>query len=124
MSTISVKVNLTRLHHGIKMMKGETGMQECIILPIDKNKLTRGEKGIYIDFTGFELKERKPDRKDTHILKQSVSKEEFEKMSDEEKKLIPIIGNMIVWADVNAPRPMNFETAPQEEDVVDNDLPF
>ena len=35
--------------------------------------------------------------KDTHLIKQSFSKEKFAAMSEDEKKAIPIMGNAIAW---------------------------
>jgi len=46
---------------------GETGPVECVIIPIEANHLFRGNSGIYLDMTAFELKEPKDNQ--THLIK-------------------------------------------------------
>jgi len=124
MSNISVKVNLRQLKSAIRTMKGASGDVECLVIPIVQNHLVKGEKGIYLDMTGFELKEKKADRKDTHLIKQAFTKEVFDAMTDEQKKETPILGNMIVWG-YQEPAPVNVELAPVENgEGTDEDLPF
>ena len=90
---ITAKLNLRQLEHAI--MKTPIG-NEVIVIPIEKNNLFKGEKGIYLDLVGFEIKKPGEGQKDTHILKQSFSKEKLEKMTDDEKKALPILGNATV----------------------------
>ncbi|MCE5329989.1 hypothetical protein LLG07_06635, partial [bacterium] len=73
MSRISGKLNLLNLRAVVKMMTGQTGLVECLVIPIEKNRLFKGDKGIYLDIVGFEIDpaKRKEGNKDTHILKQS-----------------------------------------------------
>jgi hypothetical protein len=125
MSNISVKINLRQLKSAIRTMKGTSGDVECVIIPIAQNHLVKGEKGIYLDLVGFELKEKKADRKDTHIVKQSLPKEVFETMTDEQKKETPILGNMIVWG-FQEPAPVNVELAEISDPTegTSDDLPF
>ena len=122
MSNISVKINLRQLKSAIRTMKGATGEIECVVIPIAANHLVKGEKGVYLDMTGFELKEKKADRKDTHLVKQTLPKDVFETMTDEEKQKTPIIGNMIVWG-YQEPAPVNVEVGDITEGT-DGDLPF
>lgn len=86
---ITLKLNLTQLKHA--RMKTTKGV-ECIVIPIVENYLFIGEKGIYLDIVGFEVKNPQPG-KDTHLLKQSFSKEKLATFTDEQKKSLPIIGN-------------------------------
>ena len=101
---ISIKLNLTKLVHVKQKRKDKEGNEvECLIIPIDKNKLQRSTKegynNVYWDLVAFELKE--PRRNDngnlsqTHLVKRSLSKEERDKMSQEEKNELPIIGNLV-----------------------------
>jgi len=55
MSRISGKINLLNLHAVRKMMPGQLGQVECLVIPIEKNKLFIGEKGVYLDIVAFEL---------------------------------------------------------------------
>lgn len=126
MSNISAKINLRRLQSAQMRLKGKNGMVECVVIPIDANNLVRGEKGVYLDMIAFELKDRKPERKDTHMVKQSLPKEIFEKMTDEEKNALPILGNMVLWSGYQEAEPNNYEvTAPTDQtEGTDSDLPF
>ena len=122
MSNISIKINLRQLKSAVRTMKSASGEIECLIIPIDQNQLIKGEKGIYIDMQAYELKEKKADRKDTHLIKQGFPKEVFDAMSDEEKKATPILGNLVVWG-YSEPAPVNVEIVETQENET-NDLPF
>lgn len=122
MSNISIKINLRQLKSAVRTMKSASGNLECLIIPIDQNHLVKGEKGVYLDMQAYELKERKADRKDTHLIKQSLPKEVFDAMTDEEKKVTPIIGNLVVWG-YSEPAPVNVEITDASEGT-DGDLPF
>jgi DNA-binding cell septation regulator SpoVG len=122
MSNISIKINLRQLKSAVRTMKSASGEIECLIIPINQNHLINGEKGIYIDMQAYELKEKKADRKDTHLIKQGFPKEVFDAMSDEEKKTTPILGNLVVWG-YSEPAPVNVEITESAEGT-DGDLPF
>lgn len=121
MSRIVGKLNLAQLKGQVKVMQGQTGMIECLVLPIIANNLFKGDKGIYLDIIAFEFESKKGDSKDTHLVKQSLPKEMFEKMTDEEKKAMPIIGNLRVWdAEHSEAEPQTNMVSQAESD----DLPF
>lgn len=102
MGDLSIKINLRQFKSIISEVKGKNGnMVKCLILPIAENKFVEGEKGVYVDLVGFQLKEKIADRKDTHLVKQSLPKEEREKLSKEQLQSMPIIGNAIDWGKVN-----------------------
>jgi len=122
MSNISIKINLRQLKSAVRTMKSASGEIECLIIPINQNHLIKGEKGIYIDMQAYELKEKKADRKDTHLIKQGFPKEVFDAMSEEEKKATPILGNLVVWG-YSEPAPVNVEIVETQENET-NDLPF
>jgi len=119
MSRISAKVNLMNLHAAIRMMKGQLGEIECLVIPIEKNKLFKGEKGIYLDLVGFEIEKPIEGSKDTHLLKQSFSKEERAGMTEEQLRSLPILGNLRIW-DASGGEP---QSSMQVEDET-SDLPF
>lgn len=108
-------------------VKGKTGEKQGVFVPIEDNKLflskdeSNRAKGAYLNFVAFENKH--PGKfGDTHMIKRSFDKDTRSKMSEEEKRAIPIIGNMKpmdlqnIRKDVEAPIAKNT----QEED----DLPF
>ena len=122
MSNISIKINLRQLKSAVRTMKSASGEIECLIIPINQNHLIKGEKGVYIDMQAYELKEKKADRKDTHLIKQGFPKEVFDAMTEEEKKSTPILGNLVVWG-YSEPAPVNVEIAETQPGESD-DLPF
>jgi hypothetical protein len=98
---ITAKINLRQLKSHVMTMKSKTGADiKCLVLPIELNHLYEGEKGIYIDLQGYELKERREGQKDTHLVKQNLPKEVYDAMTNEEKQNLPILGNMTVWGRV------------------------
>jgi hypothetical protein len=122
MSRISGKINLAQLKGQVKSMKGLNGMVDCFVIPIALNNLYKGEKGIYLDLIAFEIENKKSDSKDTHLVKQSLSKEVREKMTKEEINEMPILGNLQVWSGqhTEADPQTNVSDVASEE----SDLPF
>ena len=90
---ITLKLNLTSLKHGL--VKGKAEGEETLCIPVKANQLYKSEKGnIYFDIVGFEFDDKTDKQyKDTHLLKQSFSKEALAAMTEEQKKALPIIGN-------------------------------
>jgi hypothetical protein len=98
MENVNIKINLAALTHIELKVRDRLGKEvQGIFIPYEKNKIFVGQKVRSLDLIGFPLKNRKPDSKDTHIIKQSFSKEEREKMTQEQQNNLPIIGNMIDW---------------------------
>jgi hypothetical protein len=88
---ITAKLNLRQLTHSL--MTTPKGAK-VIVIPILENNLYEGEKGLYLDLVGFEFESKQTgEYKDTHLLKQSFSKEKLAAMTDEEKRALPILGN-------------------------------
>lgn len=123
MSNISIKLNLRQLKSAVRTMKGKSGDIRCLVIPIEENCLYEGEKGIYLDLQAYKLKERNPDRKDTHLIKQSLPKNIYDVMPEEERRNLPIIGNAILWSG-SEPEPQNYEVSPPDDSEQGNDLPF
>jgi hypothetical protein len=121
MNNISGKINLLMLNGAVKKMKSKSGEIECLIIPIELNHLFKGEKGIYLDIIGFELSNKKEGSKDTHLVKQSLSKDVRDLMSEDEIKGMPIIGNLSVWGDTGANQEPITKPDPLE---AEDDLPF
>jgi len=106
MGNITGKVNLLMLKGAVQKMKAQSGMIECLIIPIEQNHLFKGEKGIYLDMIAFELKEKKENSKDTHLIKQSLPKEVREAMSQDQQNAMPILGNLSVWSENQQAEPV------------------
>lgn len=116
---ITLKLNFTQLKHSVRKMKGASGEMDCLVIPIDLNKLYKGEKGVYLNLIAFEVKEKKGDSKDTHLLKQSFTKEERDNMTEEQVNALPILGNMRIW-EPQEQNAVEIEPVPEET----TDLPF
>ena len=89
---ITQKLNLAALKHVKMEMPGESGKVKGLFIPISANQLFEGKDGaVYLDLIAFEMKEPKDTA--THIIKQSFSKDVRDKMTEDEKKALPILGN-------------------------------
>jgi hypothetical protein len=85
----SLKLNLRQLNHALMTTPKGT---KCLMIPIVENHLFEGEKGIYLDLVAFDIDKPK-ENGDTHLIKQSFSKEQREKLGPEFLKALPILGN-------------------------------
>lgn len=101
MASISTNINFTALKAvSVRSFKSKSGeLVDCLVIPIEHNNLIRGEKGVYLSATGFEIKKKIEGGKDTHVMKQSLPKAIYEAMSEEEKRAMPIIGSNVLWAE-------------------------
>ena len=97
MANFSTKINLAGLTHTRKILKGKSGDIDCLIIPINENNLYKGEKGLYLDLTHIEIKNPAEGQTDSHLVKQNLPKEVYEKLNDDEKKALPILGNSRIW---------------------------
>jgi len=120
---IRIKINLTALKHGL--VKGKTEGETLINIPVKANKLFLSEKkNVFLDIVGFDYTPKDPEKdKNTHLLKQSLSKEEREKMTEAEQKEIPILGNAQVMDDQRGESSPNSVTPNEIANEID-DLPF
>ena len=120
MSRITGKINLMNLVASRKVLSAKSGPVECLVIPIEKNKLFVGKEGVYLDLIAFDFESKKADNKDTHLIKQSFSKEVREAMTEEELKAMPILGNLQVWGERAETEAVSDMTVQAEND----NLPF
>ena len=122
MGRISVKINLAALKNAAIITSGKNKDVDCILIPIEQNHLFRGkENAVYLDVIGFETAPEKRKGKDTHMAKQSLSKEVQDAMTEEEKKNMPILGNFIDWDQSGGVERVEIGAKPVEDL---SDLPF
>lgn len=89
----SISINLSRLAGAVfTNLKGKTATKRCLVIPIDDAGLYAGEKGIYLDLVAYGQRDAKYGN--THLLKRSISKAEREAMTDEQRRAVPILGDM------------------------------
>lgn len=128
MDNFNAKLNLLKLKRaGVMQIQGRGEVLRCLVIPIEENNIfvstddNNRPKAAYLDLTAWALQNPKYD--ETHMIKQSLPKEVREKMTDEEKKAMPILGGM---------RPASLEVqnaattcdAPFAQTQNSDDLPF
>lgn len=119
MSNFNIKLDLSKVKGAfVSDIKGKTATKKCLCLPIEESNLYQGNKGIYISLSAFEMQEARYN--DTHFIKQSISKEEYEKLTDEERKATAILGGM---RPVQSVKQIIKQQTIETEDNTD-DLPF
>lgn len=93
MANYSIKANLLKVKGAfVTNLKGKTATKRCLVIDIDESGMFLGEKGCYLNMAAIEMNESRYG--DTHCVKVSLPKEVVEKMTDEERKAIPILGGM------------------------------
>lgn len=117
---IKGRLNLQALKHVKMEVNGKSGKVKGVFIPLEVNNIFEGEKGLYLDLVAFELKEAKNNQ--THMVKQSFSKDIREKMSDDEKKNQPILGSLNVGGFQNTES--NGDVFDGKIATPDDDLPF
>jgi hypothetical protein len=111
--------------------------KKIIVIPFKESWMEtflrqNGTKGIKLNLSTVALKEPRVSNnglfQETEILKQNIKKEAYDKLTDEQKQKIPIIGNVSEYiGNTKVAEPVEL---PEEEQPVieivedDNDLPF
>ncbi len=90
----SIRLDLKKLKEAfVYNFKGKTATRKCIVIPVDNNPaIYVGEKCAYLNLNAFEV--TNPQYDDTHAISESLPKEVREAMSEEERRNMPIVGNM------------------------------
>lgn len=93
MANYSIKTDLLKLKGAfVTNLKGKTATKRCLIIPVDEANLYVGEKGVYLNMTAIEMRE--PKYSETHCVKQSLDRERYDAMTDEERNAQLILGGM------------------------------
>lgn len=115
----NLKLDLAKLNKVcVANITGKTGNKvKCVVIPVEENNIFLSEKGsIYMDLACFELK--KENYGQSHLIKQSLSAEERNTMTEEERNAMKIVGAL---------KPMKAKQAEVKEEVQpdpEDDLPF
>lgn len=122
-----ISVLLTRLNRvGRITLNDRNGNKvDCLAIPIELNNLSVSNSNeIYLNLVGWESDKLKDGK--THLLKQSLPKEIVERMSEDDKKNMPIMGNVAPMKKKEAPMEVySYGAAPAPAPVQEtNDLPF
>lgn len=108
-------------------VNGKSGTKKGVFIPIEDNNLFVYKDGndkarsVYFNFLAYEMKQLGKFG-DTHMIKQSLGKDELSNMGEDEKRAMPILGNMKPMKMQKAAQTVDAPVTPivQEED----DLPF
>ena len=116
MSNYNIKIDLKKMKD---VVFAKVNGRKSVIIPVDVNtEIFVGEKGIYLSMSAVEL--RNPNQfGNTHIIKPLLDKKDYEAMSEEQRRNIPILGNM---AERRASQ-MEASEIPSASIEVEDDLP-
>lgn len=93
MSNFGIKIDLAKLNGvGVTELQGQNGLVRCVVIPVEANHIFVGQKGVYLDLCAFEMKT--PQYEATHTIKQSLPKAVRDSMTDEQRKALPIVGDL------------------------------
>ena len=90
MANFNLSIELTKLF-GANRVTTKSG-QEVIVIPLDSNPITIGKNGTA--YLSLEAKEKKQVDQwgGTHYIKPKYKKDDFMKLTDEQKQNIPFVG--------------------------------
>ena len=94
MFNYNIRLDLLKLQGAFtRNLQGKTATKPCIIIPIDDNPgMYLGEKGCYLNLSAYETQNNQYG--DTHLVKQNLPKEVRERMTEEQRRSQPVLGNM------------------------------
>jgi hypothetical protein len=95
MENLLINVQLTRLNRvGRILLDDRDGKKmDCLVIPIEHNHLSiAANNEVYLNLVGWASENLNNGQ--THLIKPSVPKERLEKMTEEQKRNIPIVGNV------------------------------
>lgn len=94
MSNYSIKIDLQKLQNAfLRKFTGKTATKTCICIPIEDNPaLFLGEKGCYLNLVANA--QESPQYGNSHYVRGDIAKEQYDQMTEEQRKSFPILGNM------------------------------
>lgn len=94
MANFGIKIDLLKIKGAfMKNVQGRTQTKRCIIIPVDDDPgIYLGDKGCYLSMVAVEL--QNPKFEDTHMVKSDIPKDVRELLTEEQRRELPILGNM------------------------------
>lgn len=94
MADFYMKLDLAKFW-GANIVTTKSG-KEVLVIPIEENMLVKGKNGAV--YAGFQATERRQAGQygDTHYIKPKFSRDNFAKLTDEQRNSIPFIGQAYV----------------------------
>lgn len=126
MANFGIKVDLSKLRGAAVInMKGKTATKRCLIIPVDECPgIYVGQKGVYLNMIATELSA--VHYGETHCIKTSLSRDEYQALDEEGRRAIPILGGMKPFETRRANEGVVEEVYPVGHQMSDgaDDLPF
>lgn len=126
MSSYAINLNLLKLKNTavIDIKSNKTGeVKKCLIIPVVDNDMFQSDKGVYLGLNAYEANNLRDDK--THLVKQNHSKEVREKMSENDRANLPILGDAKPIVFRSEPANVNTEEYNQAQNALAaDDLPF
>ena len=123
MANFSIKTDLLKLKGSfVTNLKGKAETKRCLVIPVEDAQLFLGEKGVYLNLTALEMREERYG--DTHIVKQSLPKDVYQAMTDEERNAQPILGSLKPLEPAPAKQRQVTQTTDTAAVENEDDLPF
>lgn len=95
-NNLGIKIDALKFHGAFmrNFTSSRTGVtKRCLVIPVDDNpNVFLGEKGCYLNFTAVEV--QNPQYGDTHLVKADIPREQYERMTEQERQAQPIFGNV------------------------------
>lgn len=123
MTNYGIKIDLQKLKNTfLRKFTGKTATKTCLCIPLEDNPMIfLGDKGCYMNLMARETE--RSQYGDTHYIVASLPKEVYDKLTDDERKSFPIMGNMRPVQSKQLDNvPTTDTTKPEGEP--DDDLPF
>jgi hypothetical protein len=95
MSNYNIRLNLAKFKKTTIMdIQGKSGKVKCVVIPIEENGIYVSDKtgNIFLDVSAYAQREIHYGQ--THAIKQKIGGDKWRNMTQEERKAIPICGNM------------------------------
>lgn len=94
---LNISINLLKMKAAVMGIKGKESVKKCVVIPIEDNDLYSkvsddGKVSVFLNLTAWETR-NVSQFGDTHIIKQSHTKDWNESHNEEQKKAEPILGN-------------------------------
>lgn len=120
---LNIRINLARYQNaGVVILQGKTGTKKCLVIPIEENHLYQGNKGVYADFVAWN--NDKLSNGNTHLIKQSLSKDVRDAMTDEQRMSQPTFGDVRPMVSEVEQSATEFKGAVMAAADPTDDLPF
>jgi hypothetical protein len=118
-----IKINIKALNRAfVYPIQGKTEKVECVCIPT--SEFYHGKNGeLYLTLSVHE-RQTPGTYGDTHFIKQQLEKESYNRLTEEQRKEIPIIGNMKPSQFGQKIETVTPEIVTPATDILTSDLPF